>query len=101
MRFVEQVALITAAASGIGRATAEIIGGEHGIVVGVDTDQSRLEAAMAAIRDAGGRAHARRADALDPAPRPRSTSSPSPSGSGSSASTSTGRSSAVTRWRRS
>lgn len=67
MRFVDQVALITAAASGIGRATAEIIGGERGIVVGVDTDQSRLEAAMAAIRDAGGRAHARRADALDPA----------------------------------
>ena len=67
MRFADQVALITAAASGIGRATAEIIGAEGGIVVGVDTDQSRLEAAMAAIRDAGGRAHARRADALDPA----------------------------------
>jgi 3-oxoacyl-[acyl-carrier protein] reductase len=80
MRFVDQVALITAAASGIGRATAEIIGGEGGLVIGVDTDQSRLEVAMAAIRDAGGRAHARRADALDPAPR---------------------RSSAATRWRRS
>ena len=67
MRFADQVALITAAASGIGRATAEIIGAEGGVVIGVDTDPSRLEAAMAAIRDAGGRAHARRADALDPA----------------------------------
>ena len=67
MRFVDQVALITAAASGIGRATAEIIGAEGGVVIGVDTDPSRPETAMAAIRDAGGRAHARRADALDPA----------------------------------
>jgi NAD(P)-dependent dehydrogenase (short-subunit alcohol dehydrogenase family) len=67
MRFQDQVALITAAASGIGRATAEIIGGEGGIVIGVDTDQTRLEAAMTALRDGGARAHARRADALDAA----------------------------------
>lgn len=67
MRFADQVALITAAASGIGRATAEIIGAEGGVVIGVDTDPGRLEAAMAAIREAGGCAHARRADALDPA----------------------------------
>ena len=65
MRFENRVALITAAASGIGRATAEIIGGEGGIVVGVDTEKSRLEEAMGAIRRAGGRAHARPADALD------------------------------------
>ncbi len=65
MRFKDRVALITAAASGIGRATAEIIGAEGGIVVGVDVDEGRLEKAMAAIRDAGGRAHARRADARD------------------------------------
>ena len=43
MRFENRVALITAAASGIGRATAEIIGAEGGIVVGVDTDKSRLD----------------------------------------------------------
>src|SRR5438034_10606745 len=67
MRFTERVALITAAGSGIGRATAEIIGGEGGIVVGVDTDKGRLEEAMGAIRRAGGQAHARPADALDPA----------------------------------
>src|SRR5438445_13055483 len=67
MRFTDRVALITAAASGIGRATAEIIGGEGGIVVGVDTDKGRLEEAMGAIRRAGGQGHARPADALDPA----------------------------------
>jgi NAD(P)-dependent dehydrogenase (short-subunit alcohol dehydrogenase family) len=67
MRFKDKVALITAAASGIGKATAEIVGAEGGIVVGVDTDLGRLDKAMAAIRDAGGRALAGRADALDPA----------------------------------
>ena len=35
MRFRDQMAVITAAASGIGKATAEIIGSEGGIVVGV------------------------------------------------------------------
>ena len=48
MRFDGRVALITAVASGIGRATADIIGREGGTVVGVDTDESRLEKAMAA-----------------------------------------------------
>jgi len=67
MRFTGKVALITAAASGIGKATAEIIGKEGGIVVGVDVDEGRLEKAMAAIRDAGGRAHGLRGDALDAA----------------------------------
>jgi NAD(P)-dependent dehydrogenase (short-subunit alcohol dehydrogenase family) len=65
MRFEGQVALITAAASGIGRATAEIIGAEGGVVVGVDTDESRLEAAMAEVRARGGRAQGCRANALD------------------------------------
>ncbi len=67
MRFKDQVALITAAGSGIGRATAEIIGGEGGIVVGVDTDDGRLKAVVEAIRSAGGTAHPRRGDALDAA----------------------------------
>ena len=67
MRFTDQVALITAGASGIGKATAEIIAAEGGTVVAVDTDQGRLEKVVAALRDAGGRAHGLRADALDAA----------------------------------
>jgi NAD(P)-dependent dehydrogenase (short-subunit alcohol dehydrogenase family) len=67
MRFTDKVALITAAASGIGKATAEIIAAEGGIVVGVDTDLGRLDKVMASLRDAGGRASGRQADALDSA----------------------------------
>ena len=65
MRFTDQIALITAAASGIGKATAEIIGAEGGVVIAVDTDQGRLDKLTAGLRDAGGRAHGYRADALD------------------------------------
>src|SRR5437879_4273774 len=68
MRFTDRVALITAVASGIGRATADIMAGEGAIVVGVDNDQDRLDAAIAALRAAGGRAHGRCTDALDAAP---------------------------------
>ena len=67
MRFTDKVALITAAASGIGKATAEIIAAEGGVVVGVDTDLGRLDKVMASSRDAGGRASGRQADALDAA----------------------------------
>ena len=65
MRFKDRVALITAAASGIGRATAERIAAEGGVVVAVDIDEGRLDKCVAGLRDAGGRAHGRRADALD------------------------------------
>jgi NAD(P)-dependent dehydrogenase (short-subunit alcohol dehydrogenase family) len=64
MRFKDRVALITAAASGIGKATGEIIAAEGGVVVAVDTDQGRLEKFVAGLRDTGGRAHGLRADAL-------------------------------------
>jgi NAD(P)-dependent dehydrogenase (short-subunit alcohol dehydrogenase family) len=67
MRFTDRVAVITAAASGIGKATADIVAGEGGIVVAVDTDLGRLDKMVAGLRDAGGRAHGRRADALDEA----------------------------------
>ncbi|HEU4370011.1 MAG TPA: SDR family NAD(P)-dependent oxidoreductase [Methylomirabilota bacterium] len=70
MRFKDQVTLITAAASGIGKATAEIIAAEGGVVVGVDTDLGRLDKLVASLRNAGGRAQARRADALDAAQAP-------------------------------
>jgi NAD(P)-dependent dehydrogenase (short-subunit alcohol dehydrogenase family) len=65
MRFDGKVALITAAASGIGRATADIIAAEGGTVVAVDTDKARLETMLAEIGKTGGRAFGRPADALD------------------------------------
>ncbi len=67
MRFGDKVAIITAAASGIGRATADILAAEGAVVIGVDTDETRLDAAVAAISRAGGQAHGRVADALDAA----------------------------------
>jgi len=66
MRFTDRVALITAAASGIGRATADIISAEGGTVVAVDTDKTRLDATVEALKSAGGRAHGRQADASIP-----------------------------------
>jgi NAD(P)-dependent dehydrogenase (short-subunit alcohol dehydrogenase family) len=65
MRFTDKVTVITAFANGIGRATAEIMAREGAVVVGVDNHPGRLETAVAALRGAGGRAHARLCDALD------------------------------------
>jgi NAD(P)-dependent dehydrogenase (short-subunit alcohol dehydrogenase family) len=67
MRFTGKVALITAAASGIGRATADIMAGEGATVIGVDNNPDRLDDTVAALRAAGGQAHARHADVLDAA----------------------------------
>jgi NAD(P)-dependent dehydrogenase (short-subunit alcohol dehydrogenase family) len=67
MRFTDRVAIVTAAASGIGRATADIIAREGGIVVAVDNHEGRLAAAVGEMTAAGGRAHAAPADALDAA----------------------------------
>src|SRR4051794_18003067 len=64
MRYNEKVALVTAAANGIGRATCGIIAREGGIVVAVDNHQERLDAAVDAMKE-GGRAHGRLCDALD------------------------------------
>jgi NAD(P)-dependent dehydrogenase (short-subunit alcohol dehydrogenase family) len=66
MRFTDRVALITAVASGIGRATADIMGREGAVIVGVDNNETRLEQAMEEIRAAGGRATGWVCDALDP-----------------------------------
>jgi NAD(P)-dependent dehydrogenase (short-subunit alcohol dehydrogenase family) len=65
MRFEGKVALITAAASGIGRATAGIIAGEGGIVALVDNNKDRLEATASEIAASGGNAHPYNASALD------------------------------------
>ncbi len=67
MRFRDKVALISGAGSGIGRATAQMIGAEGGTVVGVDLDQVGVEQIMDGIRRAGGKAHAIVANALDAA----------------------------------
>src|SRR5579871_6867663 len=66
MRFHDKVALITAAASGIGRATADIMTKEGAVVVAVDNNEERLDRAVASLRTAGGRAHRRLCNALDP-----------------------------------
>ena len=67
MRFTDKVALITAAASGIGRATADIMAREGAVIVGVDNNAERLDKTVAEIAAAGGRAHGRLCNALDPA----------------------------------
>jgi NAD(P)-dependent dehydrogenase (short-subunit alcohol dehydrogenase family) len=67
MRFKDKIALITAAANGIGRATADIMAREGAVVVAVDNHQERLDTAVAALIKSGGRAHGRLCDALDPA----------------------------------
>jgi NAD(P)-dependent dehydrogenase (short-subunit alcohol dehydrogenase family) len=67
MRFLDKVALITAAASGIGRATADIMAREGAIVVAVDNNQERLDRTVAELTASGGRAHGRICNALDAA----------------------------------
>jgi NAD(P)-dependent dehydrogenase (short-subunit alcohol dehydrogenase family) len=64
MRFANQVALITAAGSGIGRATAEIMAREGAVVIGIDNHEDRLGRLVEGLRAAGGTAHGRKADAL-------------------------------------
>jgi NAD(P)-dependent dehydrogenase (short-subunit alcohol dehydrogenase family) len=65
MRFTDKVAVITAAASGIGRATADIIASEGGTVIAVDINDERLEAMVTEITNAGGKAAAYNTDATD------------------------------------
>lgn len=65
MRFQGKVALITAAASGIGRATADIIAAEGGRIAAVDTDRERLDQTVAALRALGCDAHPYLTNALE------------------------------------
>src|SRR3954447_7926350 len=67
MRFQDKVALITAAASGIGRATTDIMAREGATVIAVDINEERLDRTVASLKDAGGRAHRRLCNALDEA----------------------------------
>ena len=64
MRFKDKIAVITAAANGIGRATAGIMASEGATVICVDNHPDRLDAAVAAL---GEHAHGRLCDALDQA----------------------------------
>ena len=67
MRFNGKVAVITAAASGICRAAAGIIIKEGGLVVGIDTDEARLEKmSMELSKESAGAIVTYCIDALDP-----------------------------------
>ena len=75
MRFTGKVALITAAANGIGRATAAIMAREGATVIAADNNQDRLDEAVPALRQlagasggkAAGKVEGRLVDALDAA----------------------------------
>ena len=70
MRFAGKVALITAAANGIGRATAAIMVREGATVIAVDNNQGRLDEAVPALRQGAarpGKVEGRLCDALDQA----------------------------------
>ena len=67
MRFDGKVAVVTAAASGICRAAAGIIVKEGGLVVGIDTDEARLEKmSMELSKESAGAIVTYCIDALDP-----------------------------------
>lgn len=61
-----KVVLITGAASGMGRATAELFGDEGACVIATDLTLESVEPVAQAIREAGGDARARALDVSDP-----------------------------------
>lgn len=61
-RFLDRVVLVTGAAGGIGQASAVRIAAEGGTVFCVDLDAAALEATVAGIVEAGGKASARVCD---------------------------------------
>ena len=64
MRFEGKIALITASANGIGRATAGIMAREGATVICVDNHAERLDAAVDAMITEGGNVHPRLCDAM-------------------------------------
>jgi NAD(P)-dependent dehydrogenase (short-subunit alcohol dehydrogenase family) len=67
MRFADKVAVITACASGIGRATADIMAREGATIVAVDNNPERLGHTIDALRAASGKAQGALCNALDAA----------------------------------
>ena len=67
MRFEGKVAVITACASGIGRATADIMAREGATIVAADNNPERLAHTIDALRGAGGQAQGALCNALDAA----------------------------------
>jgi len=65
MRFVDQGALVTGAASGIGEKVAQAIGREGAIVAVADRNAEGAARVAEAVRQAGGRAHAFGLDVAD------------------------------------
>lgn len=65
MRVADKVAVVTGAAMGMGRATAELLAREGATVTLTDVDAGRGEAAAEAIREAGGLAEFRSLDVSD------------------------------------
>src|SRR4030095_7630716 len=70
MRFKNKVALITAGANGIGRATARIMASEGATVIVADNHQGHLDEAVPQLKEAagksGGKVQGEQIDALDP-----------------------------------
>jgi len=69
-RFQDRVALVTGAASGIGRATAERIAREGGSVLCADVQAEGVEQSAKFVRELGADAEARVCDVSDPAQVP-------------------------------
>jgi NAD(P)-dependent dehydrogenase (short-subunit alcohol dehydrogenase family) len=67
MRLKNKLAVITAAASGMGRAGCEVFAREGATVFAIDIDQKRLDDVVASVEKAGGKAFGLVADLLDPA----------------------------------
>ena len=65
-RFSDRAVLVTGAASGIGRATAERLAAEGARVLCADLNEAAVKEAAAAIQTAGGDAAARVCDVSDP-----------------------------------